>query len=221
MLTKIQRTGQQAYKTELEGKSLAEWINDLIDGITQAGGGSVYNVADVAARDAINNPDGGAITFISDANGSGDPGISGYDGTSWNSPFLFTGAGSSSTQYATLTSGNLAIVVGYQGSVAPALTVNGVGDYTVDDSGSELVSLDILGDNTTITGTGDFIIRVDGLRPVFRRWLWGIWNADNGAAHDAFANGNNPTRSVAGTVLSLSFPNMQPFGATGFEIQLR
>jgi hypothetical protein len=315
MLTKIEKKGQQSYLTQFDGKPLWKWINDIIDAITDAGGGSVYNVADVAARDAISDPEEGAIAFILDADGSGNAGISGYDGSSWNTPYLVSAVGGTDTKLqglslagttltATLSdastvtvdlaglpdqvndvynvadvaardaiaapvqgsiafiadadgSGNAGIsgydgsawnspfvltaggggggtsyivlddvgtdfrvTVGYEGAV-PTLTVNAAGDYTINRNGGTLISLDVFGTTNSLSGAGDLTVRAQTNQLYERRFAYGIFNPGNGAAVDAHAQGNNPTQNVNLGLVSLTFPNMQPYGATGFEISLR
>lgn len=51
---------------------------------------TVYQVDNVAARDALISPVSGSICFITDADGLGNPGISGYNGNSWSTPLVIT-----------------------------------------------------------------------------------------------------------------------------------
>ena len=131
------------------------------------------------------------------------------------------GAGGGGVAYTTIQLSALRLLIGYQGTTEPTVVENTTGDYTIQANGAMISSVDLYGNNTTITQTGDFIIRTDGLLPEHRRWSYQIWNASNGAAHNAFASGNNPGRIVTGTVVTVSFPNMNLFGATGFELNLR
>jgi hypothetical protein len=52
---------------------------------------AVYEVADIAARDAIVNPYIGHVALITDANGLGSRGISFYTGANWTTAFIESG----------------------------------------------------------------------------------------------------------------------------------
>jgi hypothetical protein len=125
--------------------------------------------------------------------------------------------------YQQLTSGNLVIDLAYVGSGSfGAITVNAVGDYSiVVPAGVDLLTVEIFGDNTLITGPGDFTIRVDNsANSKDLKFTSQIHNPSNGALVDVFAQSNNHTRSYAGNVATYTYPGMTPFGATGYEIQL-
>lgn len=208
--------------------SLTDYDLTIADGNTVALDtlvNNIYDVTTIAARNAIVNPTKGSIAFIADSDGNGNPGLSGYNGVSWNAPLVLVagGGGSGGRLYDTLTSGDLSVRVAREGGAVSTLTVNAVGDYTVVvGSGADALSLEISGNNGTVTGSGDFIIRIDNsANGINKRFSSQIYNAGNGAFVDAHAQGNNHTRTFAGNVLTHTYPNMQPYGAAGFEIELR
>lgn len=102
MLKKIQNKTEQSYKTLFDGKPIWNWINDIIDAINGQNSGTVYDVGTVAGRDAIASPEAGSIAFIADGDGNGNSGISGFNGTSWNTPFIVAGVGGLDTKLQSL-----------------------------------------------------------------------------------------------------------------------
>lgn len=147
--------------------------------------------------------------------------------TSDNEPYYFNGtvfrSFNRSIEYNTVTTGSLSIKIGRQGGSAPNILTNSTGDYTlVIPAGANVLSLEITGNNSTVTGSGDFIIRVDNsANSEDKRFASQIYNAGNGAFVDPHAQGNNHTRALSSNILTHSYPNMQPYGAAGFEIILR
>jgi hypothetical protein len=189
-------------------------VSSLING--------VYEPADLTARDNLLNVNKSSVAIVANADGSGTPGISWWNGIRWTTPFLAGSSGGALRQKVTLSSGNLSVRLAYTGS-APTLQANATGDYSlIIPAGSEVLSLDISGDNTTLTGTGDFTFRLDNSANAEEvSFNSQLYNPGNGALVDVFAQGNNHARSYAGNVLTHNYPNMQLFGASGFDILLR
>lgn len=188
-------------------------VSSLING--------VYEPANLAARDGLITPNKSSVAIIANADGNGAPGISWWNGIRWTTPFL-AGGSAALWQNVTLTSGNLSVRLAYTGS-APTLQMNTSGDYSlVVGAGSAVATIDISADNSTLTGVGDFIFRIDNsANGADLSYTSQLYNPGNGALVDVFAQGNNHARSFAGNVLTHSYPNMQLFGASGFDILLR
>jgi hypothetical protein len=204
---------------DLQGTDLSISQGNTIDVSSLING--VYEPADLTARDNLPNVNKSSVAIVANADGSGTPGISWWNGIRWTTPFM-AGGSTALRQKVTLSDGNLTISVAFAGSV-PTLQVNTTGDYSIIiPAGSEVFSLDISADNTTLTGTGDFIFRIDNsANAEDLSFASQLYNPGNGALVDVFAQGNNHQRSYAGNVLTHSYPNMQLFGASGFDILLR
>ena len=204
---------------DLQGTDLSISQGNTIDVSSLING--VYEPADLTARDNLPNVNKSSVAIVANADGNGTPGISWWNGIRWTVPFMAGGSGAL-RQKVTLSDGNLIIQVAYAGN-PPTLQVNTTGDYSlVIPAGSEVFSLDISADNTTLTGTGDFIFRIDNsANGANVSFVSQLYNPGNGALVDVFAQGNNHQRSYAGSVLTHSYPNMQLFGASGFDILLR
>ena len=64
------------------------WIAQQVNNIFPATGVNVDEVANIAARDALPSPNEGDIAYITDADGSGNYGVSSYNGSAWTTPVV-------------------------------------------------------------------------------------------------------------------------------------
>ena len=81
---------------------LPTWLQWAFDNnifnLPSATGVNVYSPADITARDAIASPNEGDIAVITDADGSGNQGVSFYTGSAWTNPVVEGGgAGEANT----------------------------------------------------------------------------------------------------------------------------
>lgn len=133
-----------------------------------------------------------------------------------------TVAGGASVTHTTLTSNALSIDISHFGS-APTLTVNGSGDYVVViPAGTLILQVDIFGNNTTLQGLGEFGIGFDNsANSRDLSFCSDIYATSNGSFRDPFSDTVNHTRTVVGNVTTHTYPNMNTYGATGFDLILR
>ncbi|MEO0341237.1 MAG: hypothetical protein AAF242_18750, partial [Bacteroidota bacterium] len=75
------------------------------------------NIADLVARNNIVNPTAGSLAFIEDADGAGNPGICGYNGSNWSVP-LIVGAGSGASDQRYMAGANVVVRANGPGVVA-------------------------------------------------------------------------------------------------------
>lgn len=149
-----------------------------------------------------------------------------YIGVNWVTvadPNTVPGQGNSITfAYDTLTSGDLSIIVYRKGSSATTLTVNATGDYTVViPTGTYIEEMFVHGSSNTLS-SGSFILRLDGSADSREYTMISqLYNTSNGALVDVFAQGNNHTRAISSSIVSDTYPNMNPYSTTGFDIIYR
>jgi len=105
---------------------------------------------------------------------------------------------------------------------AAALINPAAGEYDIQMSaGSYFRRATVFGDDTTLTGTLAFILRIDNsANSEDRRVLVQLYDANGGSLVDQQATGTAHTQVVAGNVAVLTFPGMNGFGANGFFIEI-
>lgn len=133
------------------------------------------------------------------------------------------GGGSSSESYDALTSGAVTATIGRIGGSATTIANPAAGEYDfVLQSGSGIQYADIFGNNTTLTGGGDFIIRFDNsANSRDRRYNIEIVDANTGTVVDIHALGMAYTQVIAGNETTITIPGLGALGAPGFYLLVR
>ena len=185
----------------------------------------IYPVADIAARNAIANPNQGSIAFIDDADGNGNPGISGFADPGWTTPFVITsgGGGGVSVAHDSLSSGNFTAEIDRLGGVATTLANPSAGQYDLTvGAGAHLDVVSIQGDNSTLNASQEMVINIDNsANSRDRRFLVQLYDANSGALVDQQLTGTVHNQAVSGNVTTITIPGLNGFGATGYIIELR
>ena len=122
----------------------------------------------------------------------------------------------------TQTLAGVTINLEYFGANPPVFTNPGAGIYLLTPpAGTRCTWLNLKGNNGNLNGSQEFVFRFDNAANTQdRQFGVTMYNAGNGAMHDMFPTGQNPTRSIASNLTELNFPGMDFFGANGFEIAL-
>lgn len=164
----------------------------------------IYPVADLAARNAIANPTQGSIAFIDDADGNGNPGISGFADPGWTNPTIIMGGGSVGGGVQRYDAGN-GVWVTASGPGATATVSGGVATISVP-AGVELISARVNGETSDLDGANNFSVVVEH---------------DNSVAYNtSIANMYPPTINVINTASQLgggptaSLPFIQDEGSS-------
>ncbi|MEL6661300.1 MAG: hypothetical protein AAFR36_32945, partial [Bacteroidota bacterium] len=122
----------------------------------------------------------------------------------------------------TQTTAGMTINLEYFGSNAPVFTNPGAGIYLLTvPAGTRCSWINLKGNNSTLNGSNELLFRfANAANSQDRQFALSMYNAGNGALHNMFATGQNPSRSIAANQTELNFPGMDFFGASGFEIAL-
>ena len=109
------------------------------------------------------------------------------------------------------------------GGTATVLTNPAAGEYTLTvQSGAFLNSATIVGNNTTLNGSNEMILRIDNsANSINRRFILQLYDANNNALVDQQLTATVHTQSVAGNITTLTIPGLNGFGATGYIIEIR
>lgn len=131
------------------------------------------------------------------------------------------GGGTKSTD--SLTSGAVTAVLKRFGGSATTITNPSGGTYDLDiKTSADIERIRVHGDNTTLNGSNEFILTIDNsANSADRTFSIQIYQTNTGALVDAQATGTNWTQTTSGNVTTITFPGMNGFGATGFDIELR
>lgn len=131
--------------------------------------------------------------------------------------------GGGSAAHDSLSSGAVSAEVDRIGGSAAALSNPASGEYDIDmQAGSHLLGATVFGNNTTLNGSNEMIIRVDNsANSIDRRLLVQLYDANNGALVDQQVTATVHTQSVSGNVTTVTIPGLNGFGATGFYVELR
>lgn len=131
-------------------------------------------------------------------------------------------ASGGSRAYTALTAGSVSITVAQYGSGEITLSESSIGVYDlVVPAGVDLVAIDIHGNNSSITGNGDFTVRINNsANNKDLRFNSQVHIAGSGGLANDHALGINHTRSFSSHITSYVYGAMTPFGASGFDILL-
>lgn len=133
------------------------------------------------------------------------------------------GGGGSSAGEDDLTSGTVTAKAYRNGGSATTISNPASGEYNlVIQSGSAFRGADVFGNNTTLNGSNEFVLRLDNSANSADRWpLIQVYDANTGALVDQQATSTNHTVSVSSNITTITFPGMNLFGATGFRVIVR
>lgn len=133
------------------------------------------------------------------------------------------GGGGSSAAEDALTSGTVTARVYRNGGTATTVSSPASGEYDLSiKSGSAFRGADVFGNNTTLNGSNEFVLRVDNsANSADRRVLIQVYDRNTGALIDQQATSTNHNATIAGNITTITFPGMNLFGATGFDIIVR
>lgn len=132
-------------------------------------------------------------------------------------------AGGTSAAGDNLNSGTVTARVLRNGGTATTISNPASGEYDLDiKSGAFFRGADVFGNSTTLNGSNEFVLRIDNSANSVNVWPnIQMYDVTTGALVDMFASSVNPTISIALTVTTITFPGMNLFGATGFQIVIR
>lgn len=122
-----------------------------------------------------------------------------------------------------LSSGTVTARAYRNGGGATTISNPGAGQYQLTvASGAFFRGADVFGNSTTLDGSNQFILKVDNSANSANWWpTIDVYDVNTGALVDMFASSINPTISQVLSVLTITFPGMNLFGATGFQIVIR
>lgn len=145
-----------------------------------------------------------------------------YDASANAWKYLLPSALTSSVSHDSLTSGAVTAKVARSGGTATTLSNPATGEYTLTiQSGAHLQSASIYGNNTTLNGSNEMLIRINNsANSRDRRVSVQIYDASNGALVDSFAYGVNHTQTVSSNVTLLTIPGLNNFGSAGFYLEI-
>lgn len=125
--------------------------------------------------------------------------------------------------YDDLTSGTVTAMIGREGGTATTIANPAAGEYDLTIAGGAVfVSAEVFGNNTTLNGSNEMIIRVDNsANSRNRRLSLQVLDANNGALVDQQATATNHTLTVAGNITTITVPGLNGFGSTGYYILIR
>ena len=132
------------------------------------------------------------------------------------------GGGGGSAAHDSLSSGTVTAEVDRLGGSATTIANPAAGEYDLDiQSGAHLLNATIFGNNTTLNGSQEMIIRLDNsANSIDRRVVVQLYDANNDALVDQQVTATVHTQSVAGNVTTITIPGLNGFGATGFYVEL-
>ena len=145
-------------------------------------------------------------------------------GLSLSSGTLSATGGSGAASHDALTSGTVTAQVARIGGTAVVISTPASGEYNLTVSASShLLSASIFGNNTTLNGSNEFIIRINNVaNSRDRRVSVQIYDMNNGAQADVVAFGIVPNQPVvSGNVTVITLSGMNNFTpVAGFRIEL-
>lgn len=133
------------------------------------------------------------------------------------------GGGGSSAAEDALTSGTVTANVYRNGGTATTISNPASGEYDLSiKSSAAFRGADVFGNNTTLNGSNEFVLRVDNsANSADRRVLIQVYDRNTGALIDQQGTSTNHNATIAGNITTINFPGMNLFGATGFDIIIR
>lgn len=145
-----------------------------------------------------------------------------YDESASAWKYVLASALTSSVAHDSLTSGTVTAKVVRSGGSATTISNPATGEYTLTvQSGAHLQSASIYGNNTTLNGSNEMLIRINNsANSRDRRVSVQLYDANNGALVDSFAYGVNHTQTVSSNVTLLTIPGLNNFGSAGFYIEI-
>jgi len=127
------------------------------------------------------------------------------------------GGGGSVATFLQLTSGPAIFNLAYTGSSAPTLATAGTGTYTITaPAGTHVSWVNAKATTATLTGSNEFIFKFDNSANTFTRRLSVEYNSNSGSLIDPFTFGMNYTQTVAADVTTITVPNGNALGSSGF-----
>lgn len=123
----------------------------------------------------------------------------------------------------TYASGFMTTTVSRYGGSATIITNPTAGQYTYTIAASGYpITIDFEGQTTSLNGSNELVLVIDNTANarsrIFSVQL--ISKAGNSQVN-AFATGTNYTQSVSGYITTITIPNMNGFGVTGYKVMLR
>lgn len=145
-----------------------------------------------------------------------------YDASTSLWKYILASALTSSAAFDSLTSGTVTAEVARTGGSATTISTPASGEYTLTvQSGAHLMKATIYGNNTTLNGSSEMLLRINNnANSRERRVTVQIYDASTGALVDQHATGTNHTQTVASNVTLLTIPGLNGFGAAGFYIEI-
>lgn len=133
------------------------------------------------------------------------------------------GGGGGSAAEDALISGTVTANVYRNGGTATTISNPASGEYDLSiKSSAAFRGADVFGNNTTLNGSNEFVLRVDNsANSADRRVLIQVYDRSTGALIDQQATSTNHNATIAGNITTITFPGMNLFGATGFDIIVR
>lgn len=127
---------------------------------------------------------------------------------------------SGSVAYDSLSSGAVTAAVRRMGGSAVSISTPGAGQYTLTiPANVDLIGADIFGNNTTLNGANEFVLRINNTaNSRDRRVTVQVYDVLTGAVIDQHATSTNHTQTVGGNITLITLPGMNLFGATGFRV---
>lgn len=177
---------------------------------------TVYSLANISDVSGVGSPAVGDWA----KNAAGDS-VAVYNGAAWLVLALGGGGAGATVAFDALTSGTVTAAITRLGGSATTIANPSAGEYTLDvASGAHLEAATVFGNNTTLNGSSEFILRIDNsANSRDRRVIIQLYDANNGALVDQQVTATNHTQAVSGNITTITFPGMNGFGATGFYIQ--
>jgi len=122
-----------------------------------------------------------------------------------------------------LSSGTVTAEVGRIGGSATTISNPASGEYDLDiKAGGELAFASVYGNNTTLNGSNEFIVRIDNsANSADRRVSIQLYDQNTGSLVDQQSTGTVHTVAVAGNVTTITIPGANGFGAAGFYVEIR
>lgn len=130
--------------------------------------------------------------------------------------------GGSTHAYDLLTSGTVQAQISRLAGSATTITNPASGEYNLQiKSGAHLMDAHVFGNNTTLNGSNEFILRLDNSANARDKFVnVQVYDVNSGGIVDHHAVGVNWTQDAAVNVTIITFPGMNLFGVTGFRIVL-
>jgi hypothetical protein len=171
---------------------------------------------------ATGNPSGDYNKVVTDPNG--DVWIIDSAGDALKTGSSSGGGGGSVTEIRdSLNSSGLIVYVRRLGGTVSSISSSGAGTYTVTiASGSIVLGIDVVGDNTDVDGSGALNLIVNNnlnSRPLY--FSTTFLNRGTNQIIDHFAAGLTPGVTASTNTITYAIPNVNGFGASGYRLILR